>query len=33
MTSEMGETVNADMVKEWILAQGIDLVGIAHAEI
>ncbi len=32
MNSEMGETVTAGMVKEWILAQGIDLVGIAHAD-
>jgi epoxyqueuosine reductase len=29
---EMGETADAVMVKEWILAQGIDLVGIAHAD-
>lgn len=32
MTFEMGETADAVMVKEWILAQGIDLVGIAHAD-
>lgn len=31
MNSEMGETLNAGTVKQWILAEGIDLVGIADA--
>ena len=31
MNSEMGETLDSGTVKEWILADGIDLVGIADA--
>ena len=31
MNSEMGETLNPGAVKQWILAEGIDLVGIADA--
>ncbi len=32
MRSEMSETINAESVKAWILARGIDLVGIARAD-
>jgi len=31
MNSGIGETVNSGVVKEWVLAEGIDLVGIADA--